>query len=204
MDFVRLDALAKQYMGHRKSHLEREIGHVYFHGKRVAKSVVLLREKLFPEDGSHDDILRCAGLFHDLGKGIEPHDRTGTALARELLREELTASELEEVCGLILAHNDRTPKGGSHSCWVQLLQDADLLDHFGSQGVWLSFIFYAYAGQKGIEDLIQFYDAEWERPIPHYRSSLNFDLSRSIFDEKIAYERSVIRRLRLESDGSFL
>ncbi len=31
MDLERLDSLAKQYMGHRKSHVEREIGHVYFH-----------------------------------------------------------------------------------------------------------------------------------------------------------------------------
>lgn len=204
MDFVQLDALAKQYMGRRKSHLEREIGHVYFHGKRVSHSVVLLREKLFPEDSSHDEILRCAGLFHDLGKGIEPHDRTGAALVRELLREELTASELEEVCGLILAHNDRQPDSDQYSPWVKLLQDADLLDHFGSQGLWLSFIYYAYAGQKGMEELVQFYETEWEKPVPRYRALLNFDFSREILDEKLDYERAVIRRLRLEGEGCFV
>lgn len=85
MNFERLEALAEKTMGKRKSHIEREIGAVYFHGKRVAVGVLQLREKLFSEDGSHDEILRCAGLFHDIGKGIEPHPQTGALLVRKLL-----------------------------------------------------------------------------------------------------------------------
>lgn len=204
MDFERLEALAEKAMGHRKSHREREIGHVYFHGKRVANSVLLLREKLFPGDSSHDETLRCAGLFHDLGKGIEPHDRTGALLARELLREELTALELEEVCGLILAHDNRRPGSDVHSPWEKLLQDADLLDHFGTQGVWLSFTYYAYMGQKGMGELPGFYETEWEEAVSRNRAALNFEISREIYDEKIEYERSVIRRLKRENEGRFV
>lgn len=204
MDFERLEALAQKHMGHRKSHREREIGHVYFHGKRVANSVLLLREKLFPGDSSHDETLRCAGLFHDLGKGIEPHDRTGALLVRELLREELTAPELKEVCGLILAHDNRRPGSDIHSPWEKLLQDADLLDHFGTQGLWLSFTYYAYMGQKGMDELPGFYETEWEKVVSRNRAALNFEISREIYDEKIEYERSVIRRLKQENEGRFV
>lgn len=204
MDFKRLESLAEKYMGHRKSHIEREIGHVYFHGKRVAKGVLELREKLFPEDASHDELLRCAGLFHDLGKGIEPHPRTGALLARELLKEELAAPELEAVCGLIAVHDDRQPDSDSYSPWVKLLQDADMLDHFGVQGVWLSFTYYAYMGQKGMIELPEFYETEWKPMVAKNRELLNFSFSREIFEEKTAYEWSTIQRLKLESEGGYL
>ncbi len=203
MDFERLEALAEKYMGHRKSHIEREIGHVYFHGKRVANGILHLRKKILPEDASFDEILRCAGLFHDLGKGIEPHPRTGALLARELLAEELTAPELEAVCGLIAVHDDRKP-GSTHSPWVKLLQDADLLDHFGIQGIWLSFTYYAYMGQKGMAELPEFYETEWKPMVSKNRKLLNFPFSREIFDEKTTYEWSVIQRMKVEGGGGYL
>lgn len=204
MDFERLEALAQKYMGRRKSHIEREIGHAYFHGKRVANGVLELRRKIFPEDASHDDTLRCAGLFHDIGKGIEPHGRTGAALVRELLREEMTADECNAVCELIAVHNDRQPQSDIHSPWAKLLQDADLLDHFGIQGIWLSFTYYAYMGQKGMEELPEFYKTEWENAVSRNRAALNFDFSKKIFEEKIDYERSVIERLRHEGEGWYV
>lgn len=204
MDFERLEALAFQAMGKRKSHLEREIGHVYYHGRRVANSVILLRKQLFPDDASHDEILRCAGLFHDVGKGIEPHARTGASLARELLVQELTAQELDEVCKIISVHDDRHPESDLHSQWVKLLQDADHLDHFGSQGLWLSFTYRAYVGQKDMMGLPAFYESEWEDSIPRTRAHLNFERSKEIFDEKIEYERQVIRRVKLEGEGAYV
>ena len=204
MNFERLEAIANKAMGARKSHVEREIGHVYFHGKRVANSVILLRKRVFPEDDSHNEILRCAGLFHDVGKGIEPHAHTGAMLARELLKEELTASELDAVCELISVHDDRHPEDDRHSPWVKLLQDADHLDHFGSQGLWLSFIYRAYVGQKDMMELPAFYESEWDDSVPRTRSRLNFDISKEIFDEKVKYERDVIRRLKLEGEGIYI
>ncbi|WP_322184021.1 HD domain-containing protein [Neglectibacter caecimuris] len=203
MELQRLEALAEKYMGHRKSHIEREIGHVYFHGKRVANGVLLLRKKLFPEDASHDDVLFCAGLFHDVGKGIEPHPRTGSTLVRELLCGEMTPEEMEAVCGLIAVHDDRRADS-PHSPWVKLLQDADLLDHFGIQGVWLSFTYYAYMGQKGMSELPEFYETEWKPMVAKNRKLLNFPFSREIFDEKTTYEWSVIQRLKEEGTGAYL
>lgn len=204
MDFKRLEALAEQTMAHRKFHLEREIGHVYFHGKRVANSVLLLRKTIFPEDASHDDVLRCAGLFHDIGKGINPHARTGALLVRELLQGEMTAAELDEVCELISVHDDRHPDSDLHSSWAKLLQDADLLDHFGIQGLWLSFTYYAYTGQQGMGKLPEFYETDWKETIKKNRAMIHFDVSKAIFDEKTEYEYSVIRRLTLEAEGRYV
>ena len=79
MDFARLNALAEGWMRTRQAHLERERGSVYFHGQRVAKGVLELRRRV-TEDASHDEILRAAAIFHDIGKGIEPHAQSGAAL----------------------------------------------------------------------------------------------------------------------------
>ena len=62
MDFERLDAIARQIMLHRRSHIEREIGHVYYHGARTMVGVIELR-RLITVDASHDDLLRAAALF---------------------------------------------------------------------------------------------------------------------------------------------
>ena len=90
-------------LGKKKSHKERGIGAAYFHGMRVANGVIELRKRLF-EDDSMDDVLRCAGMFHDIGKGIEPHNHTGAVLVRDLLKDEMAETELDQVCRLISAH----------------------------------------------------------------------------------------------------
>ena len=70
MDFEQLDELARKLMKKRKSHVEREIGSIYYHGRRVSRLVLELRRLIVPDDDSMDDVLRLAGLFHDVGKGI--------------------------------------------------------------------------------------------------------------------------------------
>lgn len=202
MNFERLDKLAFYYMGKKKSHKEREIGAAYYHGKRVASGVIELRKKLFEED-SMDDILRCAGMFHDIGKGIEPHSHTGSVLVRELLKEEMTKTELEQVCRLIAAHCDRKPQTDAHSWDEKLLQDADLLDHYGSQGIWMSISYYAYTTQGEMAQLPAFYSGEWQKQIAEHRKLLNFDLSKKIFDEKVSFERNTAARMEIEQNGVY-
>jgi uncharacterized protein len=88
IDWQALDALAQKQMAQRKAHPMRETGFIYRHGRRVAASVCRLRARI-TDDASHDEALRIAGLFHDIGKGIEPHARSGAVLARDLLAEHL-------------------------------------------------------------------------------------------------------------------
>lgn len=198
MNFDELDKLAFEYMGKKKSHKERETGAAYYHGKRVATGVIELRRKLFDDD-SMDDILRCAGMFHDVGKGIEPHSRTGAVLVRDLLKDEMSETELGHVCRLISNHCDRTPQ---HSWDEKLLQDADLLDHYGAQGIWMSISYYAYMQQE-MDRVPAFYMGEWKKQIVEHRKLLHFDLSKKIFDEKTTFEKKIADRMEIEKNGVY-
>ena len=203
MDFEKLDTLAMKWMGSRKSHKEREIGAVYDHGKRVSTGVLSLR-KAVTEDSSHDNLLRAAGMFHDVGKGIEPHDRSGAVLTRDLLKEHVAADELEEVARLIAAHCDRCPQEARYDVWACLLQDADLLDHYGTYDIWMCFNYYAYTSQEGIGKATNFLLNEYPQQAAHHRELLNFEVSKQIFDEKIAFEKAFAQRLMIETTGDYI
>ena len=62
MDFERLDEIARSLMLGRRSHVEREVGHVYYHGVRTMRGVAELRRRV-TADGSHDELLRAAALL---------------------------------------------------------------------------------------------------------------------------------------------
>ena len=203
MDFAKLDTLAMKWMGSRKSHKEREIGAVYDHGKRVSTGVLSLR-KAVTEDSSHDNLLRAAGMFHDVGKGIEPHDRSGAVLVRDLLKEHVAADELEEIARLIAAHCDRCPQEEKYDVWARLLQDADLLDHYGAYDIWMCFNYYAYTSQEGIGKATDFLLNEYPKQAAHHRELLNFEVSKQIFDEKVAFEKAFAQRLMIETTGSYI
>jgi uncharacterized protein len=201
MDFRRLEEIAENFMKNRRFHQYRELGSVYYHGARVAQGILQLRE-MITDDAGHDDILRCAAMFHDIAKGMKPHSYYGAILTRDILRGELTAYELDEVCRLILAHGDRRPAREFHDIWVWLIQDADVLDHVGTGEIWMSCNYSAYR-QKPITDMRDWYINGFDGEMSKYRSRLNFDVSREIFDSKVEFERQFIRRLMVESMGGY-
>ena len=201
MDFVKLDQIAAEFMKNRRFHMYRETGSVYYHGARVAQGVLQLRRRV-THDASYDDILRCAAMFHDIAKGMKPHSHFGAMLVRDILRDELSAYELENVCRLIEAHGDRRPAREFHDMWVWLLQDADLLDHVGTYEIWLSCNYYAYQ-QRPMEDILEWYTSQFDAQMADYRARLNFDVSRDIFDSKVEFEHMFIRRLIVENSGRY-
>ena len=140
IDYSHLDALAAKLMRDRKTHPNRETGFVYRHGGRVAVSVIALRKRVMAGE-SHDDALRVAAMFHDIGEGIEPHARSGALLAQDALRERVPPDVLAEAVRLIAEHQSYQ----TNDPWVQLLQDADVLDHFGTLDVGLAFQYGAYS-----------------------------------------------------------
>lgn len=202
MDFDGLNELAFAYMGKTKSHKAREIGATYYHGMRVSTGVIELRKK-YTDDDSMDDILQCAAMFHDIGKGTEPHNHTGAVLVRDLLKDELTENELDQVCRLILAHCDRKPGSEAHSWDEKLLQDADLLDHYGSQGIWMAISYYAYTTQQEMDQVPAFYMSEWPKQVAEHRTLLNYDFSKVIFDDKVAFEYQIAERMEIEKNGGY-
>jgi len=201
MDFRRLESIAENFMKNRRFHKYRETGSVYYHGLRVSRGVVQLR-KLVIDNDDHDDILRCAAMFHDIAKGMKPHSYYGAMLARDILKDELTSKELDEVCRLILAHGDRRPAKEFHDIWVWLIQDADVLDHVGTSGIWMSANYSAYR-QKPVSDLVQWYENGFEEEIEKYRRRLNLSVSESILDSKADFERQFMKRLMVESMGEY-
>jgi len=203
MNLSALQALAEQLLKPRKAHIDREKGGIYYHGQRVAKTVLLLRRGILPEDDSHDDILTAAAWFHDIGKDIKPHARYGSVLAREALREHCTAEELDEICEIISLHDDRKPGDNHYSPWVKLQQDADMLDHTGSYLLWID-IWRCACGEVPWPEMAYYDDARWEARCAKNRALLNFPLSQRIFDEKIAFVNAVYARMRVECMGGIV
>ncbi len=202
MDFATLDSLAAKMMQNRKSHKEREVGAAYDHGKRVGAGVISLR-KAVTEDDSHDDFLRAAAMFHDVGKGIEPHPHTGSLLVRDFLQGYASQDEIEEIARLIAAHADRHPQEDKHDIWARLLQDADLMDHYGTYDIWMCFNYYAYNGQEGIQRAVDFMNNEYPQQAERHRRLLNFEVSRQIYDEKVAFEINFTQRMSIEASGEY-
>jgi len=133
---------------------------------------------------------------------MKPHSHYGALLARDILKNELTSGELDEVCRLILAHGDRRPAKVFHDIWVWLIQDADVLDHVGTSGIWLSTNYSAYR-QKPVSDLVEWYETGFDEEIEKYRRRLNLSVSESILDSKAEFERQFMRRLIIESTGEY-
>jgi len=204
MNFERLEKLAFHYMGNKKSHLDREIGAAFYHGKRVSQSVVELRKAVFPDNDSMDEILRCAGLFHDIGKGLEPHNHSGAVLVRDLLKNELTAEEIDKVCYLIEVHDDRQPESDTYDWCAKLLQDADLVDHFGGQGVWLTCVYGAFTNCGSMKDVVEYQFSEGLPSAEENSKLLNYAYSREVMRDKVNFERQVYERFAVECQGKFV
>lgn len=184
MNSERIAVLAKKYLM-RRAHEERETGFIYEHGQRVARGVIELRRRV-TDDASHDDLLRCAAMFHDVGKGIGEHGQTGAEMVRFLLKDELTPGEIDEVARLVYAHNHRAPGTGKWDLWAQLLQDADIIDHYGTVEVWLNFHYCAYKDRQMLEDL-SFYSDQFPAQTQEHRALLNLDEAKRIYDERVQF-----------------
>jgi uncharacterized protein len=191
--------VAFEQMGERSSHAFKERGNKYHHGERTAKLAVRLRELIFPDGDINDEILTAAAFMHDICNGEEEHCEKGARLTRELLAGLCTAGELDEICEIIRVHDERDPQNGAYSDAIKLLQDADLLDHFGSNFVWIWFAYAIPLGQNA-------YDArDWQREnaddAERNRAGLNYALSRRIFDDKQAFVGQFSERFDAELAG---
>lgn len=202
MNFTQLDKIAQKLMKGRQAHIDRETGSVYYHGVRTARGVLILRKHI-TEDATHDDLLACAALFHDIGKGINPHGQYGALLIHEALRNVLCSEERSEVARLISFHEDKQGPSSKYDIWVRLLQDADLLDHIGTYEIWMACNYHAYRHEP-MENMAQWYCAEFENEMKRLRTLLNYDVSRVIFDSKVDFERAFIQRYKVEVTGEYV
>jgi uncharacterized protein len=201
MDIKVLEEIAYNMMANRKAHVEREKGFIYYHGLRVSKISLNLRKIILNEDCSHDDIILAACLFHDVAKGIEPHGKYGSILVRDILKQYCTEYEMNEITNIIYNHSLRK-KNNDYSEYVKIVQDADMLDHFGSIDIWMNFAYAAYKDNP-ISSSLEYYDSQYKYEVKKCRELLNYDVSRKIFDEKVSFSTSFINRLKRENEGGF-
>jgi uncharacterized protein len=189
---------AKDILLQCQSHPRREPGWAYRHGMRTANLALWLRERLFPEITQMDDILYAAALFHDCAKDDETdHAEAGSIRAQQYLRGIVDEHDMPVVSHAIFMHNKR---GQESTDLEKLLQDADIIDHFGTIEVWLN-ISYSVLGGEGPERSLMFYETEWEKMVAELRTLFNFELSTKVYNDRIAYNDEFIRRLKVESMG---
>jgi len=201
MDINVLKEIAYKLMANRKSHLEREKGFIYYHGLRVSKLSLKLREVILSEECSHDDIIVAASLFHDIAKGIEPHGKHGAILVKDILGDYCTTYEIGQIAEIIYYHNLRKKINDYSEC-IKIVQDADILDHFGSIEIWMNFQYRAYKDEP-MHNSLEFYNKEFDYEVQKCRKLLNYDISHKIFDDKVSFVHSFMDRFKRETQGEF-
>ncbi len=184
MDLAAIDRVAYGAMGLESAHTAREPGWLYYHGRRTGKTAVSLAKQAGVD--VEEDITYVGALFHDIGKGTEPHNEVGSQRAAEMLRTHCSDDDLEQISTIIRLHNQRD--GSDHPDAVKLVQDADLLDHVGRIGIWLAFYWSGSNSESFQEHRDFIMGAENAHHRKEMRSSLNFEHSIEEFDLRIEFE----------------
>lgn len=193
MDMKRIEEIAYRQMGERKELKSREPGWLYYHGLRTAKIACQLCRAMNVDDDA--DILYVGALFHDIGKGIEPHNITGAEEVRRLLANKCESDKLDTICQIVELHNQRHDSA-KHPLLARIVQDADLVDHVGPISPWLAF-YWSGTYSESMQDHVTFASGEECRAyINGMRKHLNFDSARKMFDRRIQWEHEVMSTIR--------
>lgn len=202
LEYIR--ELAGEQMMQRRSHPSVEWGNKYYHGQRVGRLVLELRRLLFPDQRDWDEALLVAAWFHDIANDrSDPsvdHQQMGAVMTRSILKDVCLPKELDSICELIQYHDTRYPDNVHMSDKVKLLQDADLLDHFGIFDIW--YIFAQASQQKlPIPELFEWFAQTRPAKNERYFYDCNFALSRRIMLEKSGFVEEFGKRYLAEGSG---
>jgi len=171
----------------------------YEHGQRTAVLAVRLRKLILPAEEKYDDILTVAAWFHDVCHGEDNHWTAGARRAKELLADYCTSDELEQICDIIAVHDDRTLQC-NYSDIIKIHQDADFLDHLGTHDIW---VHAAHVGALNgtINEKLRYFRDVRPGEAARWRTEINFEICKPIFDEKLRYVASFVERLAVENAG---
>lgn len=200
MNLEEVRRIAAESMAERRSHLEREPGHVYHHGLRTANLTGEIMSGMEGDLSVFDPVLYTGALFHDVGKGFGAHNEAGADLAIRLLNGVCSPADLDRVCEIIRFHCIRK-HGLDLDNGILAVQDADMIDHFGTQEVWLNFLFQAY-NHGNQRDAIEYWESDdFRKQTARLRDLLNFELSKALFDDRVEFQEDFLARLKLEAEG---
>ncbi len=203
MNIERIKEIAAAEMKDIAKHPYRERGSKYYHGQRVGKIIMFLCNTLSYKENV--DVLKVSAWFHDIcntgARGRADHERKGADLTYELLSGYCTEEERRRIAYLISIHDSR--EADKLSTEARLLQDADMLDHFGIFEIWSCFL-YSGREKRSMLDTAQWLKKESRQSYERNRRLLHFDISKKIFDEKQAYVSEFIKRMLMEADGNII
>lgn len=193
MNLKHIENIAHQQMGSRKELQTREPGWLFYHGLRTAKIAHQLCQSMHIDEDT--EAIYVGALFHDIGKGTEPHNVRGAELVRTLLANECDTGQLGTICQIIELHNQRHDSRGHPPC-ARVVQDADLLDHVGPISPWLSF-YWSGTHNETMNDHVKFVLGDANKDyLNSMRSRLNFDISREMFDVRTRWADEVLATIR--------
>ncbi len=180
-----------------------EPGYRFNHGVRTAHLAARICKEEGLEGSVNHRVLFLSCLLHDLGKsGISEnrdHAKIGAAKAALLLDGEVETYEREAIREAIFWHNKREEAPRDLSLEGHLLQDADLLDHFGALEVWI-LSYRVILDEGAIGDLSKAYRGAsgWRR---YALSNLRFSFSENEMRRRMRIGSRFIRALELEAVG---
>jgi uncharacterized protein len=184
-----------------------ECGFRYFHGLRVADIARMLAESRSEE---YDQQTLFLGAFlHDVGKagyrGPDHGPRGAEMICREAMHM-IAEKQREGICNAVANHYMRP-----RSSWLRgrevpelryetlLVQDADILDHFGVVALWTAIRWSVQEGRNQLETIDRYYgDAAW---LEEASQSLNFAESREELAKRIALQETIYDSWRREQAG---
>lgn len=199
MEFELIKDIAVAEMKNKSSRPHKEIGNKYYHGQRVGNLVKQLANTIGYD--VNIDILVIAAWFHDICNGEDNHEIAGATRTVELLKGFCDANELESIYNLISEHDSRGNE--NLSVEAKILQDADLLDHFGCFEIWSAFQ-YAQKEQLSMNEIARLMKESYHRDFEAERELLHFEISKLIYDERRSYIWGFVTRLEEESQGNIV
>ena len=199
MNLEIIQKVAYDLFGTKRSHYFKEQGNKYYHGQRVAKLAITLKNIILPDDRQYNDIITVAAWFHDISNGDDDHAKKGAKVTRDVLSNYCSQDEINKICEIISDHDNRSTNQ-DFSNYAKIHQDADHLDHFGTFDIWSTFI-HAVPNGKSMEDIVNIYQYIRPAEFEIYRRELNFEISKKIFDEKFKFVEQFGKRFAVESTG---
>ena len=185
-------------MATRLSSPHREPGYIFYHGERTARMCGELLELVVGEDAEFGDEVFAAAVFHDVGKGFDEHHLVGAEIAVRLLSGLMDPTEIESIKNIVSHHCLRDP-ARAESIEVALVQDADMIDHFGTQEIWLRLSRCIGEKRSAADFASEWSGAGTAESRIRCRELLNFDVSKKIYDERIKYADEFMNRFAAES-----
>ncbi|MDN5343768.1 HD domain-containing protein [Oceanotoga sp. DSM 15011] len=193
--------LALKKMEKFKFGLEKDKGFTYHHGIRVGKLALKLKNIIGIKDNL-DELIEVGGIFHDIGKGSEPHNEFGAQITKEILKDLYSEDELNIIYDIVFYHNQR--KKGNFPYYIKIIQDADMIDHYGVTGLWLDFSRVKDNGFS-LNEFLEINDSEDNIQFHNNKVDLlNYDFSKKELETRIEIQRNIAKLFKRESCGDLL